>query len=236
MQDLPVNSQILYWDSKRAVLNKPGYMDYLSFKDTLPALFRENMASFTGQAVDQAIDSVPLPEDPSPVHRLDKYTSGCLVVGFTSSERRRLSKLFADRGVEKTYFAIVEGQFSENVGTIAAPIAYDKRINHSRVCDEGKPALTEYAVLACGETCSLVLLKPHTGRTHQLRVHMAHKGHPIRGDMRYGDAGPGFMHLHAGRIRFPLPGGSPLDIRAPLPPYMRETMLREFDPLACNLA
>lgn len=231
MQDLPINSPILYWDSKRAVLNKPGYMDYLSFKNTLPNLFRENLTSFTGQE----IDSAPLPEDPSPVHRLDKYTSGCLVVGFTSNERRRLSNLFADRNVEKTYYAIVEGQFSKSAGTIAAPIAYDKKANHSRVCKEGKPALTEYTVLAQGETCSLVLLKPHTGRTHQLRVHMAHKGHPIRGDMRYGDAPPGFMHLHAGRIQFPLPEGSPLDIRAPLPPYMQETVLREFDPLACNL-
>jgi RluA family pseudouridine synthase len=218
------NARVLYADEARAVVYKPGGIDILSFNKELPDLFAMNKADVT------ECDRKHLPHS---VHRLDKATSGCVVVGFTSGERARLSKLFAERRVDKTYYAVVRGQFAEQCGTITEPLGYDKSSNSARVDPAGKPAVTHYAVMAEYGGFTLVRLKPETGRTHQLRAHMAFTGHPIVGDSRYGQEVFGVddtpLHLHAGRIAFPLSfEGNLLHVAAPLPPYMNATIATQL--------
>ncbi len=139
------------------------------------------------------------------VHRLDMATSGLIVFARGIDMQRRLSEMFRERQVQKSYVAIVEGVLEKQNGEIALPIGADW-INRPRQkvdIAQGKAALTRYRLLACSENSSRVALEPVTGRTHQLRVHMAAIGHPILGDALYGDAlgAPGLM-LHAQSLSF----------------------------------
>jgi 23S rRNA pseudouridine1911/1915/1917 synthase len=146
-------------------------------------------------------------ERPGIVHRLDKETSGVLVIAKNDATHRDLSKQFAERTTGKVYLALVAGTPREKTGTIDAPIArhpvHRQRMSIARRA--GRPAKTDYRVLKSNGDVSLVECTIHTGRTHQIRVHLHHLGHPVLGDKLYGGkragASPRQM-LHASKLSF----------------------------------
>ncbi len=145
---------------------------------------------------------------PGLVHRLDKDTSGLLVVTKTQRSLKTLTNHFKRKLVEKRYFAVVEGIVVENEGSIIAPIARFAQEKIWNVKEDGKYAETRFWVREILKNKSLVELEPVTGRTNQLRIHCAHIGHPIVGDMRYG--GPEFprLCLHALSLAFHHPNSN----------------------------
>ncbi len=142
---------------------------------------------------------------PGIIHRLDRDTSGIIICAKNDEAAKMLQRQFSDRKVKKQYIAIVEGILKEKAAMIDLPIARNPKAPSTfRVDANGKPAQTKYEVLAANDEYSLVLLQPHTGRTHQLRVHMTHLGHPIVGDRVYGKEGKRLM-LHAQSLEITLP-------------------------------
>ena len=145
------------------------------------------------------------------VHRLDMGTSGLLVVARGAAMHRELSMLFQERKVAKRYIAIVDGRLQANTGEISLPLICDwpnrprQKVDH----EIGKPSLTRYRLLNydARTNSSRVELEPITGRSHQLRVHLAELGHPILGDELYGsESSAPRLLLHATMLSFPLPG------------------------------
>ena len=169
-----------------------------------------------------------LPQRPALAHRLDKDTSGCWVLGRHKKATAQLGALFATGKVQKTYWAVVVGGLPQTTGVIDAPLArrsHDRRSWWMKVDAQGQNARTLWRVLGQGAGVTLVELTPETGRTHQLRVHMAHLGCPIVGDGVYGgDRARGVdrhMHLHARQVAVPLyPKKSAIIASAPLPQHM----------------
>jgi 23S rRNA pseudouridine1911/1915/1917 synthase len=146
-------------------------------------------------------------ERPGIVHRLDKETSGVLVIAKNDAAHRDLSKQFAERTTGKTYLALVAGTPRQKAGTIDAPIArhpvHRQRMSIARRA--GRPAKTDYRVLESNGDISLVECTIHTGRTHQIRVHLHHLGHPVFGDKVYGGKRAGNFPrqmLHAWKLSF----------------------------------
>ena len=139
------------------------------------------------------------------VHRLDRDTSGLLVVAKTEAAHRALASQLRDHTLGRTYWAIVRGGFSESSGTIDAPIGRDPR-NRKRmaVVDRGRPAITDFSVVERLGDASLLEIRLRTGRTHQVRVHMAYIGHPVLGDPVYGRGSTELLRpaLHATQLRF----------------------------------
>lgn len=130
-----------------------------------------------------------LPKKPELAHRLDKDTTGCLILGRNKVALKRLHELFQNRCIEKTYIAIVHGVLTSDSGEINLPIAkksHDKKSWWGKVDEKGQPSLTLYEVLNRSSAATLVKLTPITGRTHQLRIHLQAIDHPIVGDMIYG--------------------------------------------------
>jgi len=129
-------------------------------------------------------------ERPGIVHRLDKETSGCLVVAKNDGAHRRLSEQFAARTVEKTYLALVAGKLRKAVGIVEEKIARHPvhRQRMSVDTKRGRSAKTEYRVIQSNDRASLIECRLHTGRTHQIRVHLHHLGHPVLGDKVYAPA------------------------------------------------
>lgn len=169
-----------------------------------------------------------LPRNPALAHRLDKDTSGCLVLGRHPKALAKLGKLFASGRAEKTYWAVVLDGPREDAGTIDAPLARrsaEARSWWMKVDPQGDPSLTHFRVLGRGDGISWLELTPETGRTHQLRVHCAHIGCPIVGDRIYGGdralAAADHLHLHARAISLPLAAkGPPVSAVAPAPAHM----------------
>jgi len=162
-------------------------------------------------------------ERPGIVHRLDKETSGCLVVAKNDVAHKSLSAQFAAREVKKTYLAVVSGTPRHRYGTINAPI--DRHPSHRQKMaistpEKGREAITEYRVQASAGGRSLVECRPRTGRTHQIRVHLKHLGHPIIGDPLYGRRDGYERHLlHAWRLEFRHPvTDKTVSFEAPPPP------------------
>jgi RluA family pseudouridine synthase len=159
--------------------------------------------------------------DPQPAHRLDADTAGCLVLGRTAPMLARLNALFAERRVEKTYWAVLRGSVQGESGVIEAPL---RKVSSAArgwrmvVDPAGDPARTAWRVLGRAPGLAWVEFRPETGRTHQLRVHAAQLGAPILGDVLYG-GGPGRLHLLARAIALPL--DPELRVTAPLPEHMR---------------
>ncbi len=144
------------------------------------------------------------------VHRLDQATSGLMLMARSPAMQRALGQLFETRAVDKTYTAVVHGWLADDVGQIDLPIAADWPARPLRKIDHalGKPALTHYQVIARNaDGTTRVLLRLHTGRTHQLRVHMQALGHAIIGDALYGSGVPegSRLHLHASQLHLAHP-------------------------------
>jgi len=180
-------------------------------------------------------------ERPGIVHRLDKDTSGVLLIARTPGSAAFFSRRFSGRSARKIYWALVVGIPEIADGLIDLPLAKQPGTGGEKMhVDEegGQPARTRYRVIdRAGNRATWVELQPLTGRTHQLRVHMAAIGHPIVGDGKYGDLAemPDGMskklHLHARRITFPHPKGGTVDVSAPIPGHMRQSFETcGFDP------
>jgi len=227
--DLDVlQSMLLHEDKKVLVFNKPA-----------------GLAVQGGSGVNRHVDSMlesmrsQKGEKPRLVHRLDRETSGVLVVARTRGAAAELTKAFRHRNTEKTYWAICKGVPRKRDAQISTYMLKERlpEGDKMRIARHGEPdadhAVTKYRVIEnSGPNLSWIEFQPVTGRTHQLRVHSMHIGHPIIGDPKYFDIEnwefPGGiqkrLHLHARRIRIPHPsGGGMLDIKAPLPPHMVQT-------------
>lgn len=154
------------------------------------------------------------------VHRLDMDTSGLIIFARNKTAQRALSRQFELRHVEKTYEAVVQGQVERDAGIINKPIARRSLNRPLRHLDpEGQTAITEWRVRARMPSTTRLELKPKTGRSHQLRLHLASLGHPILGDVFYGDpATHERLCLHATRLKFAHPSSDKkLDLETPTP-------------------
>ena len=152
------------------------------------------------------------------VHRLDRDTSGVVILAKNPEVQKFLKKQFQDRKTHKIYYAIVDGRPKLDEARIDLPIARDlKRPTTFRVDANGKESETFYKVLKTDGVHSLVELRPVSGRTHQLRVHMKYLGHPIVGDTVYGGEKADRLYLHAGSLEITLPGGKRTIFTVPMP-------------------
>ena len=176
----------------------------------------------------------PGTERPGIVHRLDKDTSGLIVVAKNERSRLHLLKQWQRRDVLKEYTALVVGNFPEDRETVDAPIGRDPN-NRKRmaVVAGGRPAISHLEVIERLPGFTLLNVRIETGRTHQIRVHCAFTGHPVAGDRMYGGYRQNIplerQFLHARHLRFTLPDGRPLDLESPLPPDLQHVLdvLRE---------
>lgn len=218
-------AMVIHKDDAALVLNKP------------PGLATQG-GTKTDEHVDRLLDALWYEVDGRPklVHRLDKDTSGALLVGRTARAAGHFAKAFSSRSARKVYWAIVIGHPNIEDGMIELPIAKQPGTGGEKMHvdeKEGSPARTRYRVIdRAGNNASWVELQPFTGRTHQLRVHMAAIGHPIVGDGKYGGRDSFLtgtisrkMHLHARRIRVDHPDGGQIDVRADLPQHFAETLI-----------
>ena len=182
------------------------------------------------------------PVRPKLVHRLDKDTSGALLVARTPRAAAWFAKAFSNRSARKTYWAIVVGVPDIAQGEIDLPLAKQPGSGGEKmhVDDKGLPSKSRYRIIErAGDSAAWVELQPLTGRTHQLRVHMAAIGHPIVGDGKYGGKAAFLtgtisrkLHLHSRRLRIDHPDGGALDISAPVPEHFAASLdALGFDPL-----
>ncbi|MCB1470343.1 MAG: RluA family pseudouridine synthase [Rhizobiaceae bacterium] len=178
-------------------------------------------------------------EKPRLVHRLDRDTSGVLVIARTRLAAMKLAEAFRTRETKKTYWALVKGVPRKREDKISTWLVKEQTFDgdRMRVAKHGEEgadhAISFYRVIEqAGQNLSWLEMEPYTGRTHQLRVHAAHIGHPIIGDPKYFEADinwdfPGGvqnrLHLHARRIVVPHPDGGVVNVMAPLPPHMRQS-------------
>jgi len=217
LTDQDIQTRVLYRDALMLVLDKPA------------GIAVHAGGAVRGPTLDRSFEALRygLPRRPELAHRLDRETSGCLVLGRHRKSIADLNRMFREGRVEKIYLAVVEGAPPDETGRIDLPLAKKDAARgwHMKVDPEkGLPALTAYRVLARAAAHTLVELNLHTGRTHQLRVHMAAIGCPILGDRFYGNGGP-MLHLHSWKVTVPLyPGRAPIRVEAPLPPHIAATL------------
>lgn len=163
------------------------------------------------------------------VHRLDRDTSGVLVFAKTTHARDRLQEQFADHKTDRVYVAIVQGKFGESRGTFRSRLAEDRDMKVRSVESGGKEAITHYRVIASGKRWSMVEATLETGRRNQIRVHFAEAGHPIIGDLMYGNGredGFGRLALHAKTLSFVHPrSGKKMSFEAEVPETFRNAKL-----------
>lgn len=206
-----VNLPILYEDDDVIVVNKPsGLLTHakggLSDEPTVAEIIRQK----TSFATDT--------DRPGIVHRLDRDTSGLLIIAKNPESAAHLQRQFAERTAKKTYIAITDGKPKLNAAKIDLPIGRNPSAPSTfRIDPNGKPAQTTYHVLAENDAQSLVELKPTTGRTHQLRVHLTHLNVPILGDRVYGKSSDCRMMLHAQKLEITLPSGERKVFEAAIP-------------------
>ncbi len=217
-------SLVIHRDAAALVLNKP------------PGLATQG-GSGTTEHVDGLLDALSFESEGRPklVHRLDKDTSGALLIARNARAAGHFAKAFSSRTARKVYWAIIVGVPDVFDGMIELPIGKQPGSGGEKMHvdeKEGSAARTRYRVIdRVGNRAAWVELQPFTGRTHQLRVHMAAIGHPIVGDGKYGGKEAFLtgtisrkMHLHARRLRIDHPDAGVVDVRADLPPHFAETM------------
>jgi len=218
-----VREMVIHEDPHGLVLNKP------------PGLATQG-GTKTHQHLDRLLDGLAGEgARPKLVHRLDKDTSGALLVARTARAAGHFAKSFSSRSARKVYWALVVGVPSPEEGLIDAPLAKQPGTGGEKMhVDEehGLPAKTRWRLLDhAGNRAAWVELQPLTGRTHQLRAHMAALGHPIVGDAKYGGAEAFLtggisrkLHLHARRLRIDAPDGGKIDVTAELPPHFADSL------------
>ena len=215
-----INARLLYRDGLMLVLDKPA---------GLPV----HRGPKGGDNLEASFDALRfgLPRAPALAHRLDKDTSGCLVLGRHRKALEKLGLLFKQGRISKTYWAVVEGTPEADEGLIDLPLG---RLDATRgwwmkVDPLGQPSQSRWRVMGRRDGLTWLALEPLTGRTHQLRVHCAAMGWPILGDPVYGSApregGPP-LHLHAREIVVPISKNKePVRVTAPVPRHMREMLM-----------
>src|SRR4051812_36799699 len=230
-----VRDMVIYQDANAFVFNKP------------PGLATQG-GTKTHNHLDRLLDGLADERGrPKLVHRLDKDTSGALLVARSARAAGHFAKAFSGRTARKVYWALVVGVPDRDEGLIDAPLAKQPGTGGEKMHiseEHGLPAKTKWRTVEhAGNRTAWIELQPLTGRTHQLRAHMAAIGHPIVGDAKYG--GPDAfltggisrkLHLHARRIRIDAPGGGMIDVTAELPPHFAESLATlGFEPLAGDM-
>lgn len=246
-EDIPID--VVYEDQDLAVINKAAGMtvhagsgkDESGSRGTLvnALLHRFGKLSQVGDELRPGI-----------VHRLDKETSGLIIIAKTDKAHRKLAEQFSRREVKKTYLALVHGEMPQSQGTIRAPISRDllRRERMTTRRKDGREAVTHWRVLehyrSNEEKFSLLEVTIETGRTHQIRVHLSSLGHPVVGDVLYGaskatrsylgtasgSASPGRNFLHSFRLQFEHPiSNKPLSFEAPLPSELKSFLRKLGD-------
>ena len=219
-----VNDMVIHRDQAAIVINKP------------PGLATQG-GTKTKVHLDGLLDGLAEPGEPRPklVHRLDKDTSGVLLLAPTPRAAAFFSRAFSGRTARKIYWALVIGVPSPEEGLIDLPIAKQPGTGGEKMHvdpEHGLPAKTPYRLIErAGNRAAWVELQPHTGRTHQLRVHMAAIGHPIVGDGKYAGQEAFLtgsisrkLHLHARRLRIDHPDGGQIDVTAEPPPHFADSL------------
>ena len=210
LKDFTIDLPVVYEDENVVVINKPvGILSHAK-----GGIIEEaTVADFFKPKTTYGSDT----NRPGIIHRLDRATSGVMLGVKNAETASQLQKQFSKRKVKKTYMAVVQGAPKNNQAHIDLPIERNPaHPSQFRVGANGKSAMTTYEVVESKKGKSLVKLMPETGRTHQLRVHMAHIGHPIIGDTVYGKPADR-MYLHALSLEITLPGGERKVFEAPLP-------------------
>ncbi len=235
-QDIPLS--IIYEDQQLLVLNKQqslvvhpgaGNLDN-TLVNALVFRYGDQFFTNSGEGDSEEDDDSDTSVRPGIVHRLDKDTSGVMVVAKDRGTHNSLSEQFKERSTEKYYIALVQGQMPKRRGHIQTTLVRDRN-NRKRFCvgkeDEGKLAHTDYVVLRQWPTFALVRLRLHTGRTHQIRVHLLHLGCPILGDPIYGRKSEHYrdatLMLHAFSLEITHPvTGVRMRFRAPMPQRFKD--------------
>jgi 23S rRNA pseudouridine1911/1915/1917 synthase len=223
-EDLPV--KVLYEDADVIVVDKPaGMVVHAGAGHSSGTLVNALLHHFGSLSAGSGDDLRP-----GIVHRLDRDTSGVLVVARTDKAHQALAAQFRDRTVEKIYLALVHGRMKQAQGRIMSPIARDpvRRTRMTAKLASGRSALTDYRTLEEFEKLSLLEVRIGTGRTHQIRVHLASIGHPVVGDRLYGAPAQvagvpvlGRFFLHAHRLSFTSPSsGERITVESPLAPEL----------------
>ena len=227
-QDIPID--VIYEDKDIIVVNKPKGMVVHpangnpdgTLVNAILAKCKDSLSGIGGEI------------RPGIVHRLDKDTSGLLIIAKNDQAHINMSKQIQDRKVIKKYIALVKGVIGENTATIDMPIARSTKDRKKMAVDpNGKEAITHYKVLQRYDKYTLLEIKIDTGRTHQIRVHMSYIGHPVVGDMQYSNGKNEFgiegQMLHSKYLEFDHPiTGKRLKLEAPLPEYF-EQVLNELE-------
>ena len=202
--------KILFIDAEALVIDKPAGLDVHPGKAT-----RESLEDYLGDL------RFGFQREPTPVHRLDRDTSGCLLLARNPKAHKRFAAAFEARAVEKVYLAVLAGVPEAEEGVVDMPLGKTstREAGWRMVADPaGKPARTGWRRLAVKDKRALVRMMPQTGRTHQLRVHASEGiGVPIAGDPVYG-GGRGPMLLHALRLKVDRGDKPAIEAEAPLPP------------------
>ena len=223
-QDIPV--PVIYEDSDIIVVNKPKGMVVHpangnpdgTLVNAILAMCKDSLSGIGGEI------------RPGIVHRLDKDTSGLLIVAKNDAAHIKMSKQIQDRKITKKYIALVKGVIPENEATIDLPIARSTKDRKKMAVDpKGKNAITHFKVLKRYDKYTLLELKIDTGRTHQIRVHMSYIGHPVVGDSVYSNGKNEFgvegQMLHARHLEFKHPiTGEELKLDAPIPEYFQKVL------------
>ena len=215
-----VRASVLYRDDVLLAVNKPAGLAVHGGSGVSFGVIEALRAAYPG-------DELEL------VHRLDRDTSGCLLVARKASALRTLHALLREHAFDKRYLALVVGKWDLGKKRIDMPLRTDLRVGGERTVKahaSGKSAISDFRpVQFFGNRASLLEVSIKTGRTHQIRVHAAHAGHPVAGDEKYGDAaanaalealGLSRMFLHASSVSFEWPRGGTMSLNAPLPPEL----------------
>jgi RluA family pseudouridine synthase len=220
--DIPVD--VLYEDDHLLIVNKPaGIMVHPVHREDTETLVHALLGYFRSKGEQAGVH---------PVHRLDKQTSGAVLVAKSSYGHQLADRLLRDGGIHREYLAVLGGQLEQERGTVDAPIGRDPRHpTRRRVTEQGEPAVTHFEVVARSAETTLVRVRLETGRTHQIRVHFQHIGHPLLGDALYGGNRRRFPRqaLHAYRLRFTHPlSSAEVEVKAGLPQDLASLIETEY--------
>ncbi len=223
---------IVYEDENYLVVDKPSGLVVHPANGNESGTLVNALIYYLGDSFKLGMQDICSPERPGIVHRIDKDTSGLLVVAKTKAAYQSLTTQFKEHSITRKYTALVYNSFKEEEGTIDFPIGRDPKNRLRRAVNglEARPAVTHYRVLKRIGNCNLVEARLETGRTHQIRVHMSYIGHPVVGDPVYGPRkdvlGAGGQMLHAGVLGFRTIEGKYLEFASDLPEHFQAVIAK----------